>query len=154
MKQCLYADGCMKEGGCEHGEQLWCERTPPGGLYRPSSLFQLGNFRLASGLQSGFKIECDALTDEDWTCLAWLLFQKIDEPFGFVEGVPTGGLKLAEKMRKYCTPGETEVLVVDDVWTTGKSMIDYMKQRDLDGIGAVVFARGPVDRWVTALFTM
>lgn len=152
MKQCLYADGCMKEGGCEHGGELWCERNPPGS-FRPPSLFQLGKFKLASGMESSYKIECDALTDDDWACLAYLLFQKLP-PFGSCEGVPTGGLKLAQAMQKYCTPGATAVLIVDDVWTTGKSMINYMLERGIQGIGAVIFARGPVDRWVTPLFTM
>jgi orotate phosphoribosyltransferase len=119
------------------------------------NLFQLGSFRLASGLESSYKIECDALTDEDWTCLAYLLFQKL-EPFGYVEGVPKGGLLLAEKMQKYRTPGVSTLLLVDDVWTTGGSMVKCRVQYEDSGkvIGAVVFARGPVDRWVTPLFTM
>jgi hypothetical protein len=123
------------------------------------NLFQMGSFRLTSGMEASYKIECDALTDDDWTCIAYLLFQKLD-PFGYCEGVPRGGLKLAEKMQKYWTPGSSTVLIVDDVWTTGGSMRQYGRevqeksQTNIRVIGAVVFARYQVERWVTPLFQM
>ena len=34
------------------------------------TLLQEGNFTLASGKTSEFKIECDALTQEDWSTAA------------------------------------------------------------------------------------
>lgn len=115
-------------------------------------LFQLGNFKLASGREANYKIECDALTDEDWTCLAYLLFQRLPM-FGKVEGVPTGGLKLAEKMQIYCTRGSETLLIVDDVYTTGGSIEAH--RGDRNAIGAVIFARTRVvDRWITPLFVM
>lgn len=43
------------------------------------NLFQTGNFKLHSGKTSNFKIECDALTDEDLETFAKL----ISEEFNF-----------------------------------------------------------------------
>lgn len=114
-----------------------------------STLFQCGEFVLASGVQSSFKIECDALTDDDLACLAELLSERLP-PFGSVEGVPRGGLRLAELMAFYITDGP--LLVVDDVWTTGVSMLNHLYPRY--GIGAVIFARAETPEWVTPLFTM
>ena len=66
------------------------------------NLFQLGDFTLRSGRGSKFKIECDAWTDEDVECLAWMMW-RLCAPFGSVEGVPRGGVRLADRMAKYGT---------------------------------------------------
>lgn len=127
------------------------------------NLFQAGSFKSAAGLDLDWKIECDALTEADWDTLAWLLAEKIQ--FGKVMGVPTGGGPLARAMKGFEEPDEHNVLlIVDDVWTTGSSMRSYKAQCGLaqrnsafvpaEIIGAVVFARGPVDDWVTPLFRM
>jgi orotate phosphoribosyltransferase len=116
------------------------------------NLFQKGQFTLNSGPTAHFKIECDALTNDDWECLAFLLFNRLPA-FSSVEGVPTGGLKLAEAMKKY-TSSEGPLLIVDDVLTTGGSMERFRGIRP--AIGAVVFARAACDvmHWVTPLFVM
>ena len=117
------------------------------------SLFQKGDFTSHAGLPLAWKIECDALTDDDWETLAFLISQRCT--FGTVYGIPRGGVKLAKSLEKYCDPVIKTRLVVDDVYTTGKSMNDVMKPGD---IGYVVFARRNVmfnaDRYVRALFTM
>lgn len=113
------------------------------------ALFQTGNFRLHSGAEADFKIECDALTDHDWAALAGIMVTRIP-PFGEVEGVPSGGLQLAAELEVYASEGP--VLIVDDVLTTGASMEEQRAGRD--AIGAVVFARGECPEWVTPLFTL
>lgn len=116
-------------------------------------LFQLGEFTLHGGDKSFFKIDCDALSDADWECLAYMIAVK-SAPFRDVVGIPRGGTKLAHAMAKYATPDNDglPVLVVDDVWTTGGSMKNALGP---DNIGWVVFARNPIDdRRVNALFTM
>lgn len=115
------------------------------------SLFQLGDFRLHSGATSGYKIECDALTAEDIETLAWLTAQRIGR-FGRVEGVPRGGVRLAEALEQYSMLDDDPLLIVDDVWTTGGSMEAHRNGRE--AIGAVIFARNPVADWVTPLFVM
>lgn len=117
------------------------------------NLLQRGDFTLASGQVSKFKIDCDALTDEDIETIAWMIQDNLRPKFGSVEGVPTGGYRLAEAMKKYCTPDESTLLIVDDVWTTGGSMRKWRGGR-YDSYGAVIFARQPVEPWVLPLFTM
>ena len=59
--------------------------------------------------------------------------------------------KLAEKMQKYCT-GMSNLLIVDDVYTTGGSIRKFAGDRSV--IGAVVFARTKPPDWITPLFLM
>lgn len=118
------------------------------------SLFELGNFTLASGQKSDYKIDCDSLTDDDIETIARMIDDNLRIKFRTVEGVPTGGLKLAEAMKQYATPDEPGVvLIVDDVWTTGSSMRKQRANRT-STTGAVIFARGRVEPWVLPLFTM
>jgi orotate phosphoribosyltransferase len=111
-------------------------------------LFQLGEFVFASGRQNHFKIECDALTKEDWAALADQIAQRV--AFSSVVGVPTGGELLARALSKYAVDKGPR-LVVDDVLTTGGSILKLMKPHD---VGFVVFARGELPPGVRALFTL
>lgn len=111
------------------------------------SLLQLGSFTLASGINSPWKIDCDCLTESDWNTAAYLI-SKLVGRFGEVEGVPTGGLKLAEALKPYITKGP--LLVVDDVWTTGGSILKHLNDRKAKI--AVLFARSNVPKDVIALF--
>jgi len=128
------------------------------------NLFQYGPVRLASGVESNFKIECDALTDDDWECLAAMIADRVPS-FDEVVGVPTGGEPLAQALKPYCLRNTGmgvayRLLVVDDVWTTGRSMMDFCceleheRQGPLDIKQAVVFARTSPPLSVMALFRM
>lgn len=112
------------------------------------NLFQRGDFTLSSGQRSDWKIECDALIDDDIETLA-CIGAKLVCPFGRVIGVPRGGLRLAKAIEPYGTDGPT--LIVDDVLTTGRSM-EIFKQGHLHAKGIVIFARGSVPSWVTPIF--
>jgi hypothetical protein len=115
-----------------------------------TALFRRGEFTSAAGLRLDWKIECDALRHEDWECIAYVGAQVLP-PFGRVFGVPRGGLRLAEAMRAYVTAGDDlPTLVVDDVWTTGKSMRAVADHWLIDWIGFVAFARGPLPPNVSA----
>lgn len=119
-------------------------------LMRTPGLFQLGDFRLAGGGRSAWKIECDALGATDWAALARIAADRLP-PFGSVVPVPRGGVPFAEALEKYATEGPP--LVADDVLTTGRSVRSALE----GGAGAhavVVFARGPVPVGVTALFAL
>ena len=120
------------------------------------SLFQLGDFTLASGQATNWKIECDALTDDDWQALAFLISRQ--HSFGNVIGVPRGGLKLAGYLWRYVSPNARSCLIVDDVYTTGGSMHKLRDTLPPDRyFGAVVFARAPIPRkhnWIKPLFQM
>ena len=124
------------------------------------NLFQIGQFKLHSGSVSSFKIECDALTTEDWKALAEQV-NNMGIKFSVVEGIPKGGLKFAKALQKYriIPGGLLPYLIVDDVLTTGTSM--NQRRAELIGqgmrreiIGIVLFARGECPEWITPLFQM
>ena len=117
-----------------------------------TTLFVKKDWRMHSGGLAHYKIECDALTDDDLECLAWLIAQKA--PFSEVYGVPKGGERLAEKLRKFKQPGGIK-LIVDDVLTTGNSMNDARRELGwTDAMGVVIFARGACPDWVRPIFEM
>lgn len=111
-------------------------------------LFQRGNFTLASGKISNFKIECDVLSNDDWETLALLISERA-KPFGSVFGVPRGGEKLAACLEKYKTTGPR--LLVDDVFTTGKSINKHRKKDDQIW---VVFARNVPPKDINSIWIM
>lgn len=121
------------------------------------NLIQHGWFRSHSGLQLPFKIDADALSDEDISELAKIIRGKF--AFGHVEGVPRGGLRLAEALLPYCEPGYP-LMIVDDVLTTGASMERALAEAHEQTagvgrtIGVVIFARGPCAPWIWPLFTV
>jgi hypothetical protein len=69
-----------------------------------------------------------------------------------VIGIPVGGIKLAQKLEQYAV-NDGDLLIVDDVLTTGGSMMSMQKQYP-EARGLVVFARGPCSAWITPIFQM
>lgn len=130
-------------------------------------LFQRGNFVLNSGAVSKWRLECDALTSKDIECLAYLM-HIIVGPFSSVEGVPRGGLALAEALKSYASLEMANYphIIVDDVLTTGGSMERVRKKWEIretgrEGImparsvkGMVVFARGKCPYWIRPLMQL
>jgi len=112
-----------------------------------ADLFQSGQFELHSGRHTTWKIDCDALSNNSIKTLARMVSNE-SGGFGSVEGVPTGGLRLAKALEKYATEGP--VLIVDDVLTIGASMEQQRAGRD--AIGAVIFARGKWPAWIKPVF--
>ena len=124
------------------------ESGQPPARQERAALFVSGFFWLASGVESAWKIECDALTDDDWRTVADIIRSRLG-PYAAVEGVPSGGLRLAAELRRFTTMSGP-LLIVDDVLTTGGSLERQRAGRE--AIGAVVFARGLPPPWVTPLF--
>lgn len=116
-------------------------------------LFNHGDFPLRSGGRSSFKIDCDALTGEDFATIA----AQVAGRLRWKNTVNCGGAsrQFANALDVYNLPlVELPTLVVDDVWTTGATM---RKELNVFGsrIGVVLFARTPItDERVTAVFTM
>ena len=120
------------------------------------SLFQLNPFTSHSGLTLPFKIECDALTEDDWEALAAVAVPMLP-PFTHVFGVPLGGMKFESALAKHVAqePQPHRVLVCDDVLTTGASMEKARAQYPAAHvIGLVAFARGDWPSWVTPIFAL
>lgn len=124
-----------------------------------TSLFKKGQFTLNSGQESWFKIDCDSLTDEDLDTLALIVVEheRIGS-FFVVEGVPIGGLRFAKALEsyalsKYSTVVNPEILIVDDVLTTGGSM-ERQRAGRTNVQGVVIFARGKCPDWVVPIFSM
>jgi|SRR5215469_9334707 len=118
------------------------------------SLFINKPFISHSGRALDWKIDCDALIDDDLATLACVFARRLK--WSRVIGIPRGGMRFAAALRPYSTDDEADpLLIVDDVWTTGASMED-MRNRflTLPVIGAVIFARTPVPNWVHAAFLL
>jgi len=117
------------------------------------NLFQRGNFVLAGGEKSRFKVDCDALTWDDIETLAKEIVRRLP-PFRQVEGVPNGGDRLAVALRGYASEQrEHPLLIVNDLYTTGARM--EWQRGGRPALGAVIFARRPVAQlWIMALFTL
>ena len=89
------------------------------------NLFQKVDFKSSAGLDLSWKIECDAISDDEWECIATMIMERAN-PFRSAIGVPRGGVKLAELLNEYGTGSYLDpVCIVDDVLTTGKSMEEY-----------------------------
>jgi len=115
---------------------------------RRKNLFALTNFVSSAGIPLKWKIDCDALTDWDIETIAFVISEKFK--FRAVYGVPTGGIRLSKALEKYRTEGR--FLIVDDVFTTGKTMENA--RTDEDDIGVVIVARGKCPSWITPVFTL
>ena len=120
------------------------------------SIFNVGEFKLANISLHPFKIDCDALTDEDWQSIAYIVSRNY--VFDDVFSIETGGNKLAQALQKYRHPSPvhaTRALIVDDVLTTGGSMesLKQKLQQEYDNIqGFVLFSRTTPPDWVRSLF--
>jgi len=120
---------------------------------KKEALFQQGEFTLHSGKQTNFKIDCDALADDDWGALATMVSERFD--FSVVHGIPRGGEKFAKALQEYMNPHSAFVLIVDDVLTTGRSMEEARGKYGVELCkGVVVFARGLCPNWICPLFQM
>ncbi len=118
-------------------------------------LFRCESFRSHSGLSLDFKIDCDALSNRDIACLARIIAKR--QEFRHVHGIPRGGTRLAEVLREYSDPDSTNVLIVDDVLTTGRSMEEAKRKYEPTGlsiVGWVIFARGRLPNWIYAVFEL
>lgn len=114
------------------------------------NLFRSGDFTLASGAKSSFKIECDSLSTMDWDALAMMAKEwELLPRFGRVFGVPQGGIPFANALEKFIDPTSKLVLIVDDVLTTGGSIKKYVQRlkdekvmnESNDWVALVAFAR-------------
>ena len=123
-------------------------------------LFRSIDFKSHAGLDLSWKIEMDALSENEWFTIARMILE-ISPPFHSAIGIPRGGVLLGELLNKYGTGNEEDPFcIVDDVLTTGKSMIDYREEMNIErwqkscALGWVVFARVKPPKWIKALFQM
>jgi hypothetical protein len=100
-------------------------------------------------------IDCGALTDEDLASLA-AVYAGESIPFSKVMAIPNGGLRFGHALTPYATGNSRHpVLIVDDVYTTGRSMNEVLEkvyQQHLQARGVVIFARSAPPDWIIPLF--
>lgn len=126
-----------------------------------TTLFVKKEFRMHSGGIAHYKIECDALTDDDIETLAFMIatrakkLSKKGTGINRVHGVPEGGLRLAKALEQYGGDPKGTDIIVDDVLTTGASMEGAKKKTGWTNvIGVVIFARGHYPSWIKPIFEM
>lgn len=115
------------------------------------NLFLNSAFTSHAGVRLPFKIECDALTDDDINVIAEIIARHT--VFSSVVSIPRGGDRLAKALQEF-VQDSGPVLIVDDVFTTGKSMEDMRRSIGGEPIGVVIFARGDLPDWVKAVFQL
>lgn len=113
------------------------------------NLFALGSFILRSGEPAEWRINCEALTAQDYEALA-LIGSRMLPSFGAVESVPRGGIPFAEALRRHSTEGP--LLIAEDVATTGGSMEAIRAGRAALGIS--IFARGRLPTRIRSIWRM
>ena len=120
------------------------------------NLFQDGDFISHAGLPLKWKIECDAIKEEEWETLAKIIREYEPRNWRFAIGIPRGEVSLGVALDKYSTKDPNDpVLIADDVYTTGKSFRDYSDNfPNEEVLQWCVFARKPTENNVKALFTM
>lgn len=117
----------------------------------PINLFVNEPFTSRAGLPLDWKIECDALSDADIETITAMIARRF--LFRQAIGIPRGGLRLARALQMYRLPGHP-ILIIDDVFTTGKSMQAARKDLGNNTIGVVIFARGKCPDWITPIFQL
>ena len=117
------------------------------------NLFVKEDFISHAGNPLTWKIECDALSNDDWACIAHMIVESESRRFSKVIGIPRGGKKLEEALQPYVSFRIYPVLVVDDVWTTGSSFAEFTQiqklKQELDEcgwFGWTAFARNPMPK--------
>ena len=137
------------------------------------NLFVKEDFISHAGNPLTWKIECDALSDDDWACIAHMIVEREIRPFSKVIGIPRGGKKLEKALQPYINEDKYrnnlgvwmshKILIVDDVWTTGTSFAEFTEiqlvKEDIEfagWFGWTAFARNfiPVHSKINALLRM
>ena len=137
------------------------------------NLFVKEDFISHAGNHLTWKIECDALSFNDWACIAHAIVEQETRPFSKVVGIPRGGRKLEQALQPYCDDStfrndvgdviHHKLLIVDDVWTTGTSFDEFTQLPEIKQeiekrgwFGLVAFARNaiPAHSKVNALLRM
>ena len=121
------------------------------------NIFQQVDFKSHAGLDLSWKIECDGVSKKEWKCLAEMILDYEKRPFQSAIGIPRGGVFLGALLNEYSTQKlDDPYLIVDDVLTTGGSMVDFRKEHfsGKETFGWVVFARGFPPQWCRSLFQM
>jgi orotate phosphoribosyltransferase len=128
-----------------------------------SLLFQHGDFKLHSGQTTSFRINAERLGWTELDALAHQLVAQLDGfRFSMVIPIPRGGVEFAQLLSQHITPGTQNVLLVDDVYTTGASFREWKKKQlsltatigEANIRGGVIFARSKPPEWITPIFLM
>jgi orotate phosphoribosyltransferase len=111
-----------------------------------SDLLIKGKFVLHSGQPSFWKIEGDNISNSMWDIIAELSREVLPlTNYGELVPIPKGGLPFAAailRMKPAIVGYNKSIpLIVDDVWTTGKSMEEYLLNHK-GAQGLTAFSRG------------
>jgi hypoxanthine phosphoribosyltransferase len=92
-------------------------------------LFQSVNFISHAGIPMTWKIECDAISPQEWVTLAQMIKEHEHRPWQKAVGIPRGGVALGEALDAYSTGNPNDpILIADDVYTTGTSFREFKEE--------------------------
>jgi len=121
-------------------------------------LFQKVDFISHAGIPMSWKIECDAISNDEWIAIAKMIMEYQTEPFRAAIGIPRGGSPLGFALNAYCTDDPNhKFLICDDVYTTGTSFREFLEQEGHareDVYCWTVFARKPTKPSYSKLSTL
>jgi len=111
---------------------------------------------LSSGIESCLTIDVEALSDTEMVGFSNLIAKKYS--FKRVFGIPRGGSRLADCLKRDQSPyGELDLLIVDDVYTTGETINEYVKHlhNDTSFMVVVLFTRQkPKENYIEGVVIM
>jgi hypothetical protein len=93
-------------------------------------------------------INPEALTEEDWDTLAWLISQRY--AFHFVRGAGRWGIKLAKVLEQYGDPEGQHLMLLVDVVYDGPDYLNALRSAiSYEPVtGVVVFAHVEPPAWI------
>lgn len=126
-------------------------------------LFETGKFTLHSGAETFWRINAETLSAFDLRTLA-RMYAHYATGYQAVVSIPRGGNAFADALRSFQQPmapaqEHRRVLIADDVLTTGASMMRTRRtlldaQPGIEVVGVVIFARGKIPGWITAIWKL
>ena len=123
------------------------------------NIFRLGKEVSHPREELEWKIECGVLTERDYETIVHIIVEEWKLQFKKVVFLGENGDQFAAAVLPFIQVNNDNypILIVDDVLTTGKSMVkamlDVKQCYECEVIGVVIFALGECPKWIRPIFS-